>query len=140
MYRADTSRCEVIASTDCQVPSGYISIPRDRVLHWLRCIERMPYKLCMTVFKALHGMAPEYLTELRTPNVVDEKRAVLRLASTSHGLLNIPRRTLKTNFDDRAFRVAGPAAWNSLPNNIRTTSTVVLQETIKDTFVYHLIM
>ena len=78
----------------------------------------------MTVFKALHGMAPEYLTELCTPAVVDEKRAALRLASTLHGLLNIPRRTLNTIFGDSAFRVAGHAAWNSLPTNIRTASTI----------------
>ena len=63
---------------------------RDR-LHWLRCTDRIQYKLCMTVFKALHGMVPEYLTELYTLVVVGEKRAVLRSASTLHGLLNIPR-------------------------------------------------
>ena len=34
---------------------------------------------------------------------------------------------------DRAFRVARHVAWNCLPTNIRTT------ETIKDTFVYHLL-
>ena len=64
----------------------------------------MQYKLCMTVFKALHGMVPEYLTELCTPVVAGEKRAVFRSASTLRGLLNIPRRTPNTNFGDHAFR------------------------------------
>ena len=96
---------------------------RDR-LHWLWCTKRILYKLCMTVFKARHGMAPEYLTELCTPVAVSEKRATLRSASTSHGLVNIPRRTPNTNFCDCAFRVAGPAAWNSLSTNIRTTLTI----------------
>ena len=95
MHRADTSRYHVIASTGCDVPSGYISIPRDR-LHCLRCTERIQYKPCITVFKALHGMAPEYPTELCTPVVVGEKRAALRSASTLHGLLNIPRRIPQT--------------------------------------------
>ena len=96
---------------------------RDR-LHWLWSTEQIQYKLCMSVFKALHGMAHECLTELCTPVVVAEKRAVLRSASTLHEFLNIPRWTPNTNCDDCAFRVAGPAVWSSLPTNIRTTSTI----------------
>ena len=115
-------------------------LQRDR-LHWLQCTERIQYKLCMTIFKALHGMAPEYLTELWTPAVIGEKPVVLRSASTLHGLLNIPKRTLNTNFSDRAFivsfRVAGPAAWNNLPTNIRTTSAIDSFKRQSKTFVYH---
>ena len=33
---------------------------RDR-LHWLRCPEKLSYKLYVTVFKALRGMAPGYI-------------------------------------------------------------------------------
>ena len=97
---------------------------RDR-LDWLWCTKRIQDKLCfMAIFKALHSLVPEYLTELCTPAVVGEKRAALRLASTLHGLLTIPIRTLNTIFGDSAFRVAGHAAWNSLPTNIKTSSTI----------------
>ena len=34
---------------------------RDR-LHWLRVPEHVEYKVCLLVFKALHGMAPNYLS------------------------------------------------------------------------------
>ena len=85
-------------TTGCDVPSGTIH-------------------RCMTVFKALHGMTHKYLTELCTPVAVGEKRAALISASTLHGLMNIPY----TTFGDRVFRVAGLAAWSSLPINIRTT-------------------
>ena len=121
--KSETNRLQTVYNAAARLIFGasrYSNITpliRDR-LHWLRCTERIQYKLCMTVFKALHGLVPEYLTELCTPAVVGEKRAVLRSASTLHGLLNIPIRTLNTNFDDRAFKVAGPTAWNSLPTNI----------------------
>ena len=127
--KSETSRVQTVYNAAARLIFGasryspITSLLRDR-LHWLRCTDQIQYKLCITVFKALHGMVPEYLTELCTPAVVGEKRAVLRSASTRHGLMNIPRRTLNTNFGDRAFRVAGPAAWNSLPTNIRTTSTI----------------
>jgi hypothetical protein len=36
---------------------------RDR-LHWLRVPQRVDYKLCLLAYKALHGAAPSYLSEL----------------------------------------------------------------------------
>src|SRR5664279_4572874 len=37
-------------------------------LHWLRVPQRVDYKPCLLAFKALHGMAPEYLSELCRPD------------------------------------------------------------------------
>jgi len=31
-------------------------------LHWLRVPERIEYKLCVLVYRCLHGMAPDYLS------------------------------------------------------------------------------
>ena len=84
-------------------------------------------------------MATEYLTEFCTSSVVGEKREVLRSASIMHGLLNIPRRTLNTNFGDRAFRVAGQAAWNSMLTNTRTTVTIESFKRQLKTFVEHVL-
>jgi len=36
-------------------------------LHWLDVADRVTYKLGMTVYKCLHGQAPDYLSELCTP-------------------------------------------------------------------------
>ena len=36
---------------------------RDQ-LHWLRMPERVTFKLCTTMYKCLHGMAPGYLNKL----------------------------------------------------------------------------
>ena len=36
---------------------------RDK-LHWLNIPERITYKLCLLTYKALHGLAPQYLADL----------------------------------------------------------------------------
>jgi len=84
-------------------------------LHWLRVPECVEYKVCLLVFKALHGMAPNYLSELCRPNAEDTARS--RLSSAASGDLQVPRS--KTNFGSRAFAVAGPMFCNRLPPEIR---------------------
>ena len=65
---------------------------RDR-LHWLRVPERVEYKVCLLVFKALHGMAPNYLSELCRPNAEDTARSRLGYAAISK--FHTARRTWK---------------------------------------------
>ena len=36
---------------------------RDR-LHWPRALQRVEFKRCLLIYKALHGLAPAYITEL----------------------------------------------------------------------------
>jgi len=75
---------------------------------------------CLMVFKAIHGTASDYLSELSRSNAKDIARS--RLRSAVHGDLQVPRS--KTNFDDGAFAVAGPASWNKLPATIRSSDTL----------------
>jgi len=91
-------------------------------LHWLRVSQRIEYKLCLLVYKALHGLAPCYLTELCHTLTDDPGRKYLR--SAAHGDLDYP--DTNTKFGDRAFAVAGPRAWNNLPPHIRSTSSIDL--------------
>ena len=45
-------------------PSDHVTpLLRDR-LHWLRFRQRITYKLCLTVYKALHTRSPSYIREL----------------------------------------------------------------------------
>ena len=96
---------------------------RDR-LHWLCCPEKIRYKLCVTVFKAFHGMTAGYIADLGLPEVISERRSMLRSASTSGVRLVVPRRSSCTRFGDRTFCVAGPTAWNSLPESNRVILTL----------------
>ena len=97
------------------------SLLRDR-LHWLRMPQRVQYKLCLLTFKALHGMAPEYISELCHRDINNAARS--RLRSATHGDLQLP--ITWTQFGDRAFAVAGPRAWNSLPSALRSKNSLTL--------------
>jgi len=48
--------------------------------HWLTITDRINYKLCLLVYKALHGQAPEHLQELCIPASSDIHRTRLRSA------------------------------------------------------------
>src|SRR2546425_1086674 len=86
-------------------------------LHWLPITERIEYKLCLQIYKCLHGLSPDYLSSHCRPVSSSAYRQSLRSAST--GLLFIP--TAKTNYGTRSFAVAGPTLYNSLPVDARNT-------------------
>jgi len=81
-------------------------------LHWLRIPQRIDYKLCTLVYKSLQGLAPFYLSELYIPVSATEHSSHIR--SAVKGDLVSPRHSLSTNCL-RAFSIAGPQIWNSLP-------------------------
>ena len=65
--------------------------------------ERVQFKLCLLMYKSLHGMAPTYLAELcQSFGMVD---ALDRLRSAERGDLITPRSA--TKFGDRAFAISG---------------------------------
>ena len=49
-------------------------------LHWLRVPQRIQFKLCLLMYKSLHGMAPDYLKELCRSVSEDDARGSLRSA------------------------------------------------------------
>ena len=73
-------------------------------------------KLAVTDHQCLNGRALPYLSEHCIPVSSADTRRVLR--SASRHLLAVPRFRLNT-YGRRAFSVAGPMAWNSLPDFIR---------------------
>ena len=79
---------------------------------------RAMFKILLTVFKILQGRAPEYLTELIT--IYNPGRS---LRSNGNLILNVPRSNTKS-WGDRAFSIAGPRLWNSLPIELRTTTNI----------------
>jgi len=101
-------------------------------LHWLDVPDRVLFKLAVTVHQCQNGRAPPYLSEHCIPVSSTDTRRHLR--SSNRHLFAVPRFRLNT-YGCRAFSVAGPMAWNSLPDFIRdpTSSTdclgVYLQRT-----------
>ena len=84
-------------------------------LHWLPVRERILYKVSMLVHRCLSGNAPQYLTTLLNPLRNSTRPWSLRSNATNQ--LITPR--TRTNLGARAFSVAGPTIWNSLPSAIR---------------------
>jgi len=102
-------------------------------LHWLDVPERVIFKLCMTVYKCLHGLAPKYIADLCVPvaDVVGRRQ----LRSISRGLLNFPRYNM-SNYGRRAFCFAGPDVWNSLPEHIRQSASIAVFKRSLKTFLF----
>ena len=83
----------------------------------------------LLVYKALHGDAPRYPSDLVVPVVSDPSGRRLRSANS----LNIVRgHCTRIKFGDRGFSIATPEEWNSLPLEIKTApSLCVFTEKLK---------
>ena len=77
------------------------------------------HKLGVTVHRCLQGKAPQYLVNCCHPTSDITSRQRLRSSSRHH--LVVPRHR-RSMFGRRAFSVAGPMAWNALPDDLRDPS------------------
>ncbi len=99
--------------------------PLLKTLHWLPICEkrgkryfRVEYKYLVLTFKAIHGMAPQYLRDLI---VVHQPPRSLR--SKSKCLLYAPKTSLVTG-GDRSFAKVAPNLWNALPIELRSCDSL----------------
>ena len=83
-------------------------------LHWLRAQERVRFKMAVLMYKAAHGTAPSYLSQLVRVADLPGGRS---LGSARTNRLLIPSVKL-TTVGGRAFPVAGPTVWNSLLDSV----------------------
>ena len=88
--------------------------PILRSLDWLPVHYRIVFEILLLTYKALNGLAPDYIKDLLKYN--DSRRT---LRSSNNRLLDEPRANLKT-FGERAFSVAAPRLWNKLPLQIKS--------------------
>jgi len=116
-----TDKLQRVMNAAAWVMSGTKKNDRDLThllhseLHWLDVADQVTYKLGVTVYKCLHGQAPDYLSELCTPVAQVAERQHLR--SVSRHLLIVPRFQLDT-YGRRTFAVDGPMTWNLFENNL----------------------
>ena len=89
-----------------------------RHLHWLPVKWRINYKIVVLVFRALHGLAPAYVSTLITP--YKPRRALISAGSAQ---LCVPRHNLE-RYGRRSFSCAGPVLWNSLPEDMRLADSL----------------
>lgn len=80
---------------------------------------RVQFKIIIMTYRALHGVAPTYLSELLLSYHPSRS-----LRSCDQGLLAVPHTRLKTK-GDRAFVSVAPRLWNSLPLSLRSVDSVM---------------
>ena len=102
-------------------------------LHWLKVPERIQFKLAVLVHRVIHGSAPSYLGPLLRVADIPGRRA-LRSASTRQ--LFIPQVRLST-VGTRAFPVAGPKFWNSLPADITAIDSLPVFRRRLKSYLFH---
>jgi len=90
--------------------------PVLRDLYWLPLPERVIYKLCLLVYKCLHGLAPAYLIDCCLP--VTHIRGRSQLRSASKGDLAVSKMKTAT-YGGILFQAAAPLVWNKLPADLR---------------------
>ena len=88
-------------------------------LHWLPINQRINFKIALLTYGILNSHQPSYLWHLLT------YRPVTRVTRNSDQQLLLEKRSA-TAFGSRAFSVAAPRIWNSIPLNIRTAASVDL--------------
>jgi hypothetical protein len=92
--------------------------PILKQLHWLPVSYRIKFKILVLAFRALHGQAPSYFSDLIQPYT--PARA---LNSVDQTLLKVPRTCFRTR-GDRSFQAVAPRLWNDLPPSLRSIDSV----------------
>jgi len=114
LQRAQNAAARLISNS-----SRYEHItPVLKQLHWLPVNLRIKYKLCLLMHLIHTHQCPQYLKELVTTTSSIATRPGLRSSSS----LSYHKPWIRTKFGERAFSIAGPAAWNSLPSSLQATT------------------
>ena len=90
-----------------------------QIMYWLPIRARINSKVLLLTFKALHGLAPQYLWSL-----ISIKTSCYNLRGSNTLLLAMPSVKSKATLDDPEFAVAAPSLWNSLPCELRSITCV----------------
>ena len=101
-------------------------------LYWLDVVDRVQYKLGATVHQCLYNKAPQYLADCCV--AVSELAGRQRLRSAQRRQLDVLR-YWRSTFGRRAFSVAGPTVWNSLPDELRNAADEAFSRLLK-TFLF----
>jgi hypothetical protein len=99
-------------------------------LHWIPFKERADFKVLLLTYKALHGLAPTYLSDLVLRYI-----PTCTLRSQDAGLLIVPRISKQTA-GGRAFSYSAPFLWNGLPTHVRDADSVSTFESLLKTHLF----
>ena len=128
MQRVQNAAARLVTST----PRYCHITPILYELHWLPVKFRINFKLLLITFKALYGMAPNYIADLL--NI--KKKGNYSLRSNDSIMLEYPKEKSLRSFGDRSFSVAATKLWNELPEDIRNISSINVFKTALKTHLF----
>ena len=82
-------------------------------LYWLKILEHIQFKVLVTIYQCVNGLAPSFLTDLLDLNLTRRN-----LRSDTQGKLPIPWCNL-SQVCNSLIRYSGLRLWNELPQYIR---------------------
>ena len=134
LNKASIHRLQLVQNAAARLITGtrrYEHItPVLAALHWLPVTLRIDFKILLLTFKALNGLAPQYLADLLQPH-----DPIRNLRSAELALLDLPWSNRVTR-GDRAFAVRAPTLWNSLPLDLRLASSLTIFKSKLKTHFY----
>uniref|UniRef100_A0A3B3RKC8 Reverse transcriptase domain-containing protein n=1 Tax=Paramormyrops kingsleyae TaxID=1676925 RepID=A0A3B3RKC8_9TELE len=101
-----------------RTPSTAHITPVLQELHWLPITYRIQFKILLLTFKAIHDLAPSYLSDLIQ---INRPSRSVRSSSSLH--LTVPHTRL-TTMGGRAFSYSAAYLWNTLPPDIRRINSI----------------
>ncbi len=107
--------------------------PVMSTLHWLPIKHRIDFKILLITYKALNGLAPQYLSEL-----LSHYSPPRPLRSQNSGNLIIPRIS-KSTAGGRSFFYLAPKLWNNLPNTFQEGDTLSQFKSRLKTHLFNLV-
>ncbi len=93
--------------------------PVMSTLHWLPIKHCIYFKILLITYKALNGLAPQYLSELLSHYSPDTSAMISKLWPFDN-TLNIEYLIIPW----RSFFYLAPKLWNNLPNTVREADTL----------------
>ena len=104
--------------------------PVLKKLHWLPVAKRIDFKVLLLAYKCIHGLAPDYLTEL-----LEVQNAGKGLRSSKRVIFRVPV-THQVTYGDRAFCRAASSLWNNLPEDICNCTSVNMFKNKLKTYLF----
>jgi len=103
-------------------------------LHWLYVPECVNFKLCVLLYRSLHGLDPDYFLEGGlNARVRDSFSSFIHSASSTDVVVPVTRRS---SLGDRAFPVAGARTWNTLPPSVTSAPSLSSFLRLLKTFMF----
>ena len=125
IYKLQRRAARIITDSEYRAPSD----PLLEQLNWLPLQERVKYRQSELVYKAVNGLAPDYMCALFIPISNISTRTT---RSNEKGDLYVPK--AQTNVFKNSIAVNGAHIWNELDPIIRNTNSLSAFNT---TYIHH---